>query len=174
MFKFTHPNLDATIMDDNVMCYKIPPNSHRKYMPSPTADCCQREGEKWRTTQILASTLRICSYSSILFFPTVAIVVIVFACHSLMHYLLLPCIFIQWSHFNLCVCVGSSICIERCQKLKIVSIFFFIKLAALRVFFSLLSSPRIIYLDDTFSGNHFHIHSVALILAQFIHTYIHI
>ena len=36
MFKFTHPNLDATIMDDNVMCYKIPPNSHCKYMPSPT------------------------------------------------------------------------------------------------------------------------------------------
>lgn len=83
MFKFTHPNLDATIMDDNVMCYKIPPNSHRKYMPSPTADCCQREGEKWRTTQILASTRRICSYSSILFFPTVAIVVIVFACRRI-------------------------------------------------------------------------------------------
>lgn len=131
MFKFTHPNLDATIMDDNVMCYKIPPNSYRKntchHHFSPAL--CERGRERAREMET-STNFGWHSANSYVVFP--------FCCcehccycfwllenHSLLHYLLLPCSFIQWLHLNLYVCVCISVCVsELCQKRKMVSFFF--------------------------------------------------
>lgn len=97
-----------------------------------------------------------------------------------MHYLLLPCIFIQWPHFNLsscayvCAYVGIRICISNCARsLKWFPIFSLVKLAALRVFsFAFLSSLLSSHSSrrhTRLGTNYFHIHSVALVFGS--HTW---
>lgn len=122
-------------MDDNVMCYKIPPNSYCK-----CPGLSQTEPNFRQTPS--------CHFPSSLFFFFLG-----FCENHSLHYLILPCILIQWPH--LIYVFALVFILNRARSLKWLSVFMLVA----RIFFF------------SFHLLLFHKHSLAHLFRMFV--YIH-